>query len=116
MKPKREVVHGQPIIVGKREVVPEAMIWSWHTKEAVIGQPQQVSFKGALIVHARPTALLERFDGHTRRIHIIDRNRRLERLLLIAAVLLPIVLNTAASLLRQARSQEAVRVQETLKN
>ena len=110
MKPKRQVVHGPPITVGEREVVPEAVIWSWHTKEAIIGQSQQVSIKGALVVHARPTALIEHFGGHTRRIRIVDRTRRLEWLLLIAAVLLPIVLNTAASLLRQARSREAKRV------
>ena len=100
---RRETLHGEPIRVGDHEIVPEARVWSWQTKEAVIHDAGHVSGRGIMIVRAQPTALIDRSPSAARRIRVIDANRRLELLLLIAAVLLPIVLNAAVILLRQAR-------------
>jgi hypothetical protein len=107
---KREVVHGQPIQIGSHEVVPEAEVWSWQLKDVTlpgrfeqdgsIETGQRVSVLGALWTWVRPTALIERDARQTRRIRIVDRNRKLELILLMAGVLLPIVLNAAALLAR----------------
>ena len=102
-KLRREIIRGQPIRIGSHAVVPEAEVWSWQTKEVVIGQAGHVSGRGALIAWARPTALIDRAARRTRRVPIRDRNRQLELILLAAAVLLPIVLSAAGNLLRDAR-------------
>ena len=93
---KRETLRGEPIRVGDHEVVPEARVWSWQRKEAVIRDAGHAAERGMLMARARPTALLDRTGGSTRRIPVIDVNRRLEVLLLITALALPIVLNAVA--------------------
>ena len=108
-KPKREIVRGTPIRFGAREVVPEAEIWSWQKMNVTLPhrfdaeaarQPERASGLGACWTWARPTALIEREGERTRRLHIVDRNRQIETLFVIAAVLLPVVLNAAARLAR----------------
>jgi hypothetical protein len=99
---KREVVRGAPITLGDREIVPEAVIWSWQRTDATIRQSGQASFKGGLFRWARPTALFDRTPERTYRVPVSDVNHRLEALLLAAAVLLPIVMNAAVSLMRSA--------------
>lgn len=59
---------------------------------------------GVSYTHTRPTVLVDRSAGEERRIKIVDRNRQLEWILLIAAILLPIVLNAVASLARRNRT------------
>ncbi len=100
---KREVVRGEPIKVGDREIVPEAVIWSWQRVDATLGQHAQAALKGGLFRWARPTALLDRAPERTYRVPVSDINHRLEVLLLIAAALLPVVLNAAVNLLRGAQ-------------
>lgn len=99
---KREVVRGEPIKMGDREIVPEAVIWSWRRSEATLSQKNQAMLWGGLFRWARPTALFDRAADRTYRIPVSDVNHRLEALLLIAAVLLPIVLNAAVSLMHTA--------------
>jgi len=99
---KREVVRGEPIKVGNREIVPEAVIWSWRRSEATLNQGGQASWLGGLFRWARPTALFDRGADRTYRVPVSDVNHRLEALLLIAAVLLPVVLNAAVSLMHNA--------------
>jgi hypothetical protein len=99
---KREIVRGEPIKLGEREIVPEAVIWSWRRSEATLSQNGQAAMWGGLFRWARPTALFERTTDRTYRIPVSDVNHRLEALLLIAAVLLPIVLNAAVSLMHTA--------------
>src|SRR5512142_2727906 len=101
-KLKRQIVRGLPIQLGAREVVPEAEVWSWQKMnvtlprrfpaEAESPSERAMGF-GLTWVWARPTALIDRTGGCVRRVPVVDRNRQIERLLLIAAVLLPIVLN-----------------------
>jgi hypothetical protein len=93
---KRETLRGEPIRVGDHEVVPEARVWSWQMKEAVIHAADHAAERGTWIVRARPTALIDRTGESTRRVPVIDVNRRLEVLLLITALALPIVLNAVA--------------------
>ena len=102
MKLKREVVRGAPLNVGDHEIIPEAVIWSWQMSEATLRPANQTAFGGGLFRWARPSALFDRSPERTYRIPVSDVNHRLEALLLIAAVLLPVVLNAAVSLMRSA--------------
>ena len=104
---KREVVRGQPIRWGAREIVPEAVIWSWQYADATLRQTGPVTLLGGLLRWARPTALLDRAPDRTVRIPVSDVNQRLEGLLLIAALLLPIVMTAAASLWRGGAARRA---------
>ena len=99
---KREVVRGEPIKVGDREIVPEAVIWSWRRSDATLAQHGYMSLMGGLFRWARPTALFDRAVDRTYRVAVSDVNHRLEALLLMAAVLLPIVMNATVSLMRSA--------------
>ncbi len=102
MRLKREVVRGEPIALGEREIVPEAVIWSWQYSAATLNQHGPALLRGGLFRWARPTALFDRAADRTYRVPVSDVNHRLEALLLIAAVLLPVVLNAAVSLMRSA--------------
>ena len=96
----REKVQGQPIRVGEREIVPEAEVWTFQSKQATIGAGSHASDNGIFWGWAHPTALLERTSGQERRIRIIDYNRQLELALLIAAIVLPVLLTIATRLAR----------------
>jgi hypothetical protein len=91
-------------LIGAHEVTPEAEVISWQMKDAVIGSSASTPMWGLSFSHAHPTALIDRSGGAERRIKIVNRNQQIELILLIAAVLLPIVLNAVASLARRNRS------------
>lgn len=90
--------------MGGHEVTPEAEVTAWQMKDAIIGSGSNVPMWGVSFTQIRPTGLIDRSDGEERRIKIVDRNRQIELILLIAAVLLPIVLNGLAALLNRNRS------------
>ena len=73
-------------------------------KDAIIGRTASVPMWGLSFTHLRPTALIDRSDGDERRIKIVNRNQQIELFLLIAAILLPIILNAVASLARRNRT------------
>jgi hypothetical protein len=102
---KREIVRGRPIVVGEHEIVPEAAVWTWEKKDVVIRDEPRITGFGLRLAWVQPTALYDRRGDKTYRLPIIDHNRRLELSLLIAALLLPIVLNAAVTLLRQGQTQ-----------
>ncbi len=104
---KREMVRGQPLVVGEHEIVPEAVVWSWQRKDVTLKPDQSVSGYGVRWTWARPTALLDRAPEQTYRVPVVDRNRQLELWLLAAALVLPILLNVAVSLLQSARRHTA---------
>ena len=85
------------------------MIWSWQRADATLGQHAQAALRGGLFRWAQPTALLDRAPERTYRVPVSDINHRLEVLLLIAAALLPVVMNAAVSLLRGARLTRAIK-------
>ena len=60
---------------------------------------------GMAFAQTRASGLTDRSGETERRIKIVDRNRQLELILLIAAVLLPIVLNAVASQARHTRTK-----------
>ena len=88
---KREIIQGQPLRVGDREIVPEAEVWSLHAKQLKL-QNDNASGGGAWWSWSRPTALIERTPDGERRVRIIDVNLQLELALIIGALVLPIIL------------------------
>ena len=88
---KREVVQGQPLRAGEREIVPEAEVWSFQTKQIGL-QDNGVSGGGVWWSWSRPTALIERGPDDVRRVRINDVNLQFEIALIVAAIVLPLVL------------------------
>lgn len=78
---------------------------SWQMKDARIGSGSTVPMWGLAFAQTRATGLIDRSGETERRIKIVDRNRQIEVILLIAAVLLPIVLNAVAILARRTRTK-----------
>lgn len=82
-------------------MTPEAEVTAWQMKDAVIGSDVNIPMWGVSFTQIRPTGLIDRSGETERRIKITDRNRQIELILLIAAILLPIVLNGVAALLHR---------------
>ena len=88
---KREVIQGQPLQMGDREIVPEAEVWSLQTKQ--IGLKENGATGGGVWWSwSRPTVLIERSPAGTRRVRVNDVNLQFEIALLAAAIVLPLVL------------------------
>src|SRR5512144_3013926 len=88
---KREIVRGQPLQVGDREIVPEAEVWSWQAKQLGLSGPG-ASGGGAGWSWSRPTALIVRSTGRERRVRVDDLNLQFEIALIVAGIVLPILL------------------------
>ncbi len=73
---QRRIIHGGPIRVGQREVVPEAQVTSWLQRRATVGLHHSSGW-GAGGVSIRPRALVERGPMGTRRIPIRDETTRM---------------------------------------
>lgn len=88
---RREILQGQPLRAGNREIVPEAEVWSFQVKQLGLNT-NGTSGGGAWWSWSRPTALIERSPTGERRRQIVDANLQLEVVLLVAALVLPLVL------------------------
>jgi hypothetical protein len=88
---KREIVQGSPLWVGGREIVPEAEVWSFQSKQFGL-KGNDASGGGAWWSWSRPTALIEHGPEGVRRVRINDVNLQLEIALISAAIVLPLVL------------------------
>jgi hypothetical protein len=88
---KREVVQGQPLRAGDREIVPEAEVWSFQTKQIGL-KGNSATGGGVWWSWSRPTALIERGPEGARRVRVNDVNLQFEIALLVAAIVLPLVL------------------------
>ncbi len=88
---KRETIQGQPLRVGDREIVPEAEVWSFQTKQLGL-QESRASGGGAWWSWSHPTALIERGPDGEQRVRIDDVNLQFEIVLLVAAIVLPLLL------------------------
>jgi hypothetical protein len=88
---RREIIHGQPLQAGEREIVPEAEVWSFQVKQIGL-QKNTASGSGVWWSWSRPTALIERGPDGARRVRINDVNLQLEIALIVAAIVLPLVL------------------------
>jgi len=81
----RRTIQGEPVRVGEREIIPEARVTWWMRRRSVIGM-NSIGGWGAGLVDVRPTAVIERGPGYTRRIPIRDETNRLLLGLLAGAV------------------------------
>ena len=88
---KRETIQGQPLQVGDREIVPEAEVWSFQTKQIGL-KDNNASGGGAWWSWSRPIGLIERGPEGPRRVRINDVNLQLEIALIVAAIVLPLLL------------------------
>jgi hypothetical protein len=88
---KHEIIQGQPLRAGEREIVPEAEVWSLQAKQIGL-QNNTASGGGAWWSWSRPTALIERGPEGVRRVRVNDVNLQFEIALLAAAIVLPLVL------------------------
>src|SRR5512135_1764518 len=88
---KREIIQGQPLHADDREIVAEAEVWSFQTKQIGL-KGNSASGGGAWWSWSRPTALIERGPEGTRRVRIDDVNLQLEIALIVAAIVLPLLL------------------------
>jgi hypothetical protein len=88
---RRETIRGPALRVGEREIVPEAQVWSFQTKQLGL-QENGTAGGGAWWSWSRPTALIEREPGGERRVRIYDANLQLEVMLIVAAIVLPVLL------------------------
>jgi hypothetical protein len=73
---QRHTIQGEPLRVGEREIIPEAQVTTWINHSATIGA-QSISGRGGGVVSIRPTAVIERVSGMTRRVPIRDETSRL---------------------------------------
>jgi hypothetical protein len=88
---KHEIIQGQPLRAGDLEIVPEAEVWSFQTKQMGL-QDNGASGGGMWWSWSRPTALIERRPEGTRRMRVNDVNLQFEVALLVAAIVLPLIL------------------------
>jgi hypothetical protein len=88
---KREMIRGQPLHVGDREIVPEAEVWSFQARQLGL-QANAASGGGAWWSWSHPTALIERGPNGEQRVRINDVNLQFEIALLVAAIMLPLLL------------------------
>ncbi len=88
---KHQTIQGRPLRVGDREIVPEAEVWSFQTRQLGL-QEKSASGGGAWWSWSRPTALIERGPDGEQRIRIDDVNLQFEIALLVAAIVLPVLL------------------------
>lgn len=73
---QRRIIQGEPIRVGQKEIVPEALVTSWLKRSATISM-DGVRGWGAGWVNVQPTAVIERGPEGERRIPIRDETARL---------------------------------------
>ena len=73
---QRRTIQGQPILVGEREIIPEAQVTWWMKRSATVGMTSAGGW-GAGVVNIKPTALVECGPGYVCRIPIRDETMRL---------------------------------------
>jgi hypothetical protein len=97
---QRRTIQGEPIHVGQKEIVPEAQV-TWFTRRSGTVGMNGTSGWGVGAVNVRPTALIERGPGFTRRIPIRDETRRLLMGLVAGAVFVVFLAQIAERLARK---------------
>ena len=73
---QRRVVQGEPIRVGQKEIVPEALVTSGLRRSATVGMDGVWGWSAGW-VKIQPTAVIERGLDGERRIPIRDETKRL---------------------------------------
>jgi len=98
-----EIVEGQPIRVGARELVPLVRVTGRVRRRAFLGS-DRVSAQGWGFVTMRPVAILERDEAGERRIPIKDKTAQAIGGLLLAALIIPLLLAPAVCLMHKSSS------------
>ncbi len=96
-----EVVEGEPIRVGERELVPMVRVTTSVRRRALVGT-DRLAGQGWGFVRMQPVAIVERSKGGKRRIPIQDRTAQALSGLLLAAFIIPLLLAAAIRLARKA--------------
>ena len=96
-----EMVQGEPIRVGERELVPVVRVRRYVQRQARVGSSARVMGRGRALFDLRPVAVLERGPEGERRIPIHDRTRQLLGGLLLTALIVPLLLALAVHLTRE---------------
>ncbi|HHN93699.1 MAG TPA: hypothetical protein ENK17_02940 [Anaerolineae bacterium] len=94
------VITGDPIRVGERELLPLAQVtFSGRRRVSLTGRGTMAQVWA--VARLRPIAIVERGDQGERRIPIRDETARLLSGLLLAAILIPLLLEVAVRLYRR---------------
>jgi uncharacterized spore protein YtfJ len=97
-----EVVEGEPIRVGGRELVPVVRVTTRGRRGATVG-PDRLAGQGWGFVRLQPIAILERSESGEDRVPIRDRTAEVLGGLLLAAFIIPLLLGVAVRLARTKR-------------
>jgi hypothetical protein len=96
-----QVVEGEPIRVGERELVPVVRVTARGRRRALVG-PHRLAGHGWGFVRLRPVAVLERSEAGERRFPIRDRTAEVLGGLLLAAFVIPLLLAVAVRVARRS--------------
>jgi hypothetical protein len=100
---QRRVVRGDPIRVGRKEIVPEAQVTWWMRHHATIGA-KSTSGWGMGVVSIRPRAIIEHDPDHAgrgRRVPVRDETARMLMGLAAGALFVWFLAETAVRLATQ---------------
>jgi hypothetical protein len=86
-----EVVEGEGMGVGGREVVPVVRMTTYVRRRALVGT-DQLAAQGHGFVHLRPVAIVERSEAGERRFLIYDKTAQIVSGLLLVAFVVPLLL------------------------
>lgn len=95
-----EIIKGEPIRVGTRELIPLARVTTYARRRAHIGSGR-LSGQGWGFVHLHPVAIVERSEAGERRFPIRDRTAQMIGGVVLAAIIIPLLLALAARLVRK---------------
>ncbi len=100
---KTQLVQGEPIQAGNREIIPQARL-TWMARRSAAFGAQTSSGYGWAAVRLQPIAVIERQSGRARRIPIHDQTWQLLRGLLAGALAVPFLMELAVRLVRPKRN------------
>lgn len=100
---RQQILRGEPIKVGERELIPEARL-SWLVqRRATFGLDSGLAYSW-VVARLTPTALIEQRHGRTRRIPVRNRTHTLLLGLAAGALLLPFLMEWAIRLAKPDRN------------
>jgi uncharacterized spore protein YtfJ len=95
-----EIIEGEPIRVGEREIVPVVRVTSHDGRRAHVGSHQAGGY-GWGFVQLTPIAILERSPAGEHRLPIQDQTAQALGRLLLAACIIPLLLGVLVSVARK---------------
>jgi hypothetical protein len=95
-----EVVEGEPIRVGERELVPLVRVTTYGRRRAFVGTDRLAGQVWGF-VRMRPVAILERGGAGERRLPVQDKTVQAISGFLLAAFIIPLLLAVAVRMARK---------------